>query len=81
MRGTEKPTCCSKLAFDMEVGVTKTCSITGSVCNADLPSPELSVGTERHPRTVCPSDSATFKYDKQNFQETILRISRHDHGK
>jgi hypothetical protein len=54
-----KRTCFSKSTFDPELGVRKTCSITGSVRTADFPNPVLSVGTERQPRTVWPRDSAT----------------------
>lgn len=49
----------SRSTFDRGLLVRNTCSITGSVCKADLPNPELSVGTVRHQRTVWPRDSAT----------------------
>jgi len=54
-------TCCSNSTSDLEILVTKTCSMTGSVSSADSPKSELSVGTGCHPRTTCPSDSATCK--------------------
>lgn len=50
--------------FDLGEGVRKTCSTTGSVRTADFPNPVLSVGTTRHPRTVCPRDSATCKHEQ-----------------
>jgi hypothetical protein len=45
--------------------------MTGSVCKAAFPNAELSVGTGRHPSTVCPRDSATFtiKNKKKNIKK------------
>jgi hypothetical protein len=40
--------------------------MTGSVCKAAFPNAELSVGTGRHPSTVCPRDSATFTIKNKN---------------
>lgn len=54
----------------------KTCSTTGSVSKADLPSSELSVGTTRHPRTVCPRDSATCKHNREAYQINELQLTK-----
>lgn len=64
-----KGTCLSKSTFDWVLGVRNTCSITGSVSTADLPNPVLSVGTERHPITECPRDSATWQQKHKTFKK------------
>lgn len=42
--------------------------MTGSVSWADLPNSELSVGTERQPRTEWPRDSATWQQRHRTFK-------------
>jgi hypothetical protein len=47
--------------------------MTGSVCKAAFPNAELSVGTGRHPSTVCPRDSATFTIKNKNKNKNIKK--------